>query len=86
MRFVRTAPGHLSPRERQCLALMVLGLTPGQAGRWLGLSINTVNTYLKVAYRHLGVNCLLSAVRRTDLWGMAEADLWRVAEGREVVR
>lgn len=80
----RPAPGILTPRERQCLALAAMGLTPGESGRRLGLSASTVVYHMGNAYRQLRANCLVVALRKTDLWGMADDDLERVATGQEV--
>src|SRR5262249_16877355 len=41
----------LSPRERQVLALLLDGAAPKQIATALGLSINTVNQYIRCIYR-----------------------------------
>jgi DNA-binding CsgD family transcriptional regulator len=54
--FVRRddAP-HLSPRERQVLAHLLDGRMPKQIASELGLSVNTVNQYVRGVYRAHGV-------------------------------
>ena len=62
--------GHgLSPREGEILALIGQGLTNDDIARQLFLSINSVKTYIRSAYRKIGVT------RRT------EAVLWFVDHG-----
>lgn len=55
-------PVRLSPRERQVLALVGDGLTNIEIGLRLELSINSVKTYLRSAYRKTGVNRRSQAV------------------------
>ncbi len=46
----------LSAREQEVLALIALGLTNGEIGHELFLSIDTVKTYVRRLYAKLGVN------------------------------
>lgn len=52
----------LSPRERQVLSLVGQGLTNTEIGERLGLSINSVKTYIRSGYRKIGVNRRSQAV------------------------
>ncbi|GAA4114735.1 response regulator transcription factor [Nocardioides fonticola] len=52
----------LSPRESQVLALVGQGLTNIEIGERLGLSINSVKTYIRSGYRKIGVNRRSQAV------------------------
>lgn len=45
----------LAPREQQCLALVATGATNAQIGEELGLTVETVKTYLRNAMRRLEV-------------------------------
>jgi DNA-binding CsgD family transcriptional regulator len=47
---------HLSPRQRQTLARLLLGDSEKQVARHLSLSKNTVHVYVKALYRHYNVN------------------------------
>lgn len=44
------APGHLSPREKQTLCLLLGGLTDKEIAGRLGISRYTVNQYTKAIY------------------------------------
>jgi len=59
----------LSPREAEILALITQGLTNQQIAERVYLSINSVKTYIRSAYRKIGVE------RRS------QAVLWAVAHG-----
>jgi len=55
-------PGaRLSPREREVLSLVGLGLTNGQIGRRLGIAERTVKVHLTSVFRQLGVSDRTSA-------------------------
>lgn len=46
----------LSPREKQLVLLLLRGMTLRQAAAELGLTVSTVATYSKTAYKKLGIN------------------------------
>jgi DNA-binding CsgD family transcriptional regulator len=54
----------LTGREAQVLRLIARGCTYVQVADQLGMSINTVGTHIKNAYRKLGVHCAAAAVMR----------------------
>lgn len=56
----------LSEREAEVVALITQGLTNKQIAARTWLSINTVKTYIRTAYRKIGVQRRAQAVR----WGM----------------
>ncbi len=56
----------LSPREAEILALITQGLSNQEIADRAYLSINSVKTYIRSAYRKIGVNRRTQAV----LWGM----------------
>lgn len=63
-----TWPGQvhgLTEREAEMLTFIVRGLTNEEIGRRAYLSINTVKTYIRTAYRKIGVNNRAQAVA----WG-----------------
>lgn len=53
----------LSERERQVLELVATGLTNAEIGARLYLSVNSIKTHLRAAYRKLGVHRRTEAVR-----------------------
>ncbi|MBF4161380.1 helix-turn-helix transcriptional regulator [Nocardioides acrostichi] len=57
----------LTPRELEILTLITRGLTNGEIGEELGLSINSIKTYIRQAYRKIDVERRTQAVA----WGMA---------------
>ena len=61
----------LSPREAEVMALITRGLTNQEIAERAHVSLNTVKTYIRSAYRKIGVE------RRT------QAILWAVAHGFE---
>lgn len=65
----------LSPRESQVLALVGRGLTNIEIGEQLDLSINSVKTYIRSAYRKVGVNRRSQAVSWCLQHGLAESPL-----------
>jgi len=84
-RRVRTIveSGHDEPvlgsREIEVLAALVAGCTRREAAEQLHLSLNTVKTYARRAYRCLGVSTLSEAIERcsalgVDLEGVRGAD------------
>ena len=56
----------LTPREAEILSLVTQGLTNSEIGGQLYLSINSVKTYIRTAYRKLGLTRRSQAVR----WGL----------------
>ena len=54
----------LTGREAQVLRLIARGCTYVQVADQLGMSVNTVGTHIKNAYRKLGVHCAAAAVMR----------------------
>ena len=56
----------LTPREREIVGLIVSGMSNREIGEELGLSINSVKTYIRSAYRKMGVERRTQAV----LWGL----------------
>ena len=75
-------PGHehgLSAREAEVVALITQGLSNDEIARMTYLSINSVKTYIRGAYRKIGVSRRSQAV----IWGMQhgfEPDTARVLE------
>ncbi|MXG91790.1 helix-turn-helix domain-containing protein [Nocardioides flavescens] len=55
-------PDGLTPREVQTLRLIGDGLTNAQIAASTGLSINTVKTYVRSAYRRLDITLRSEAV------------------------
>jgi DNA-binding CsgD family transcriptional regulator len=60
----------LSPREKECLRLMLQAMRPKDIARATGLSLHTINGHLKSARRKLGTNDSLTAAR---IFGAHEA-------------
>jgi DNA-binding NarL/FixJ family response regulator len=58
------APRPLSHREKQILALVVLGRTNGEIAQTLYLAESTVKTHLSSAFRKLDARCRAEAVSR----------------------
>jgi DNA-binding NarL/FixJ family response regulator len=56
----------LTPRESEIVSLIVSGLSNREIGERLQLSINSVKTYIRSAYRKMGVERRTQAV----LWGL----------------
>jgi DNA-binding CsgD family transcriptional regulator len=65
--------GLLAPRERDCLACVARGASSKQAGRLLGLSMNTVNAYLASARRKLKAASRSEAVATALQMGLLDA-------------
>lgn len=53
----------LSPREKECLRLILQAMRPKDIARATGLSLHTVNGHLKSARRKLGTNDTPTAAR-----------------------
>lgn len=75
-------PGHergLSAREAEVIALITQGLSNDEIAKMTYLSINSVKTYIRGAYRKIGISRRSQAV----IWGMQhgfEPDTSRVLE------
>lgn len=57
---------HLTPREEQILVLVTAGLTNSEIAEHLVLSINSIKTYVRQAYRKIGATRRAQAVA----WGL----------------
>lgn len=69
----------LTPRETEIVGLIVSGLSNREIGETLELSINSVKTYIRSAYRKMGVERRTQAV----LWGLDNGvDAGRGRHGR----
>jgi DNA-binding NarL/FixJ family response regulator len=68
MRRASTAASHLTPREREILALLADGLSAGEIANRLYLGESTVKTHIGHLYEKLGANnraqALVAAMRR----------------------
>lgn len=53
--------GYLTPRERDCLAMIVDGMGTGAIADELGVSVTTVRTYVQAVLTKLGVHSRLEA-------------------------
>ena len=71
------AGSRLTPRELEILTLITAGMTNGEIVEKLNLSINSIKTYIRQAYRKIDVERRTQAVA----WGMANN--LAVAEGVE---
>ena len=58
----RAATHHLSTRETEIVALIVRGLSNQEIAEAAYLSINSVKTYIRTAYRKMGVKTRPQAV------------------------
>ena len=61
---MRKAGAHLTQRELDVLRLLAQDCTCAQAAVALGISVNTVASHLKTAYRKLEVHSAAAAVAR----------------------
>lgn len=52
----------LTPREQQILALLSSGKTYKEAGEYLGISINTIRTRVRIFYGKLNAHTIAEAV------------------------
>ncbi len=67
MTLIAQAPGAkvvLTPRESQVVQLLGRGCTYCQVAERLGVSLHTVTSHVKNAYRKLEVHCAAAAVMR----------------------
>lgn len=55
---------HLTRRELEVIQLVAAGCTYAQAAERLGVSLNTITTHIKNAYRKLDVHSAGAAVMR----------------------
>lgn len=67
--------GYLTPRERECLDLLVDGLGSQAIAQRLGVSVTTVRTYVQAVLTKLGVHSRLEAAS----WAVRHSVLDRVA-------
>jgi len=75
----RTATVHdLTPRELDVIQLVTNGRSNHEIGAELYLGVNTIKTYIRTAYRKIGVTTRVQAV----LWGVHQGLL----EGYEIVQ
>lgn len=58
-----TEPSVLTPRETEIIALIVAGMSNREIGDELTLSVNSVKTYIRTAYRKMGVARRTQAMR-----------------------
>jgi two-component system, NarL family, response regulator LiaR len=75
----------LSPREAEVLALITQGLSNDQIAKRVYLSINSIKTYIRSAYRKIGVTTRAQAA----VWGMQhgfEPDSLRTLDPALLVR
>lgn len=67
--------GHqLSSREREIVSLVGAGLSNAQIASRLFLSVNTLKSYIRSAYRKMGVETRAGAVRWAIRHDLAQAD------------
>ena len=66
---------HLTPRERDVLALMCEGLSNKAIARRLGIAPTTTKVHVSKILRMLNVSNRLNAVLRTRAWGLLEQPL-----------
>jgi DNA-binding CsgD family transcriptional regulator len=64
----------LSRREIEVLEAIAGGASRAQAGRGLHLSVNTIKTYLRTAYRKLGATSREEALAEARLRGILPAE------------
>ena len=64
---------HLTGREAEVLRLIARGCTYSQIAFELGMSVNTVGTHVKHAYRKLDVHSAAAAVMRAIQLRLLEA-------------
>ena len=61
---------HLAPREREVLQHIAQGLSYQEVAEEMGVSLSTVQTYVRGLYRKLEVHNRLAAVNRARKAGM----------------
>ncbi len=64
------APGRLSPRQGEILALLGQGIVVRDIAARLGLCETTVRNHIKTMLRRLGCHSQLEAVARAREWGL----------------
>lgn len=60
----------MSEREQQVLEMVAKGFMQAEIADILGVSINTISTYIKRIYKKLAVNSRTSAVHRANALGL----------------
>jgi DNA-binding NarL/FixJ family response regulator len=65
--------GYLTPRERDCLAMMVDGLGTAAIATRLGVSVATVRTYAQAVLTKLGVHSRLEAASFAVRYSLLDA-------------
>jgi DNA-binding NarL/FixJ family response regulator len=60
----------LSEREQQVLEMVAKGFMQAEIAEIIGVSINTISTYIKRIYKKLAVNSRTSAVHRANALGL----------------
>jgi DNA-binding NarL/FixJ family response regulator len=63
---------HLTPREREVLALICEGLSNKEIGRHLGIAPSTVKVHVSKILRALNVSTRLQAILATQCWNLLE--------------
>jgi len=58
----------LSPREQQVLALLSIGKSYKEVGEYLGISRDTVRTYIRRIYPKLNAHSAIEAVTNYELF------------------
>ncbi|WP_134767587.1 LuxR C-terminal-related transcriptional regulator [Nocardioides sp. 1609] len=71
----------LSPRERDMVRLIVAGMSNQEIADTLYLSINSVKTYIRSAYRRMGVETRTQAV----VWGVRHGFLDDLDDSAELI-
>jgi DNA-binding NarL/FixJ family response regulator len=61
------APPHLSPRQRQVLDCRAQGLAYKEIGPRLGISFNTVKSYLAQTFEILNASSSIQAIRNLQI-------------------
>jgi DNA-binding NarL/FixJ family response regulator len=65
-------PAPISPRQHQVLIGLAAGLTTSQIAHHLGITIHTVNKYVRKLKNHLGADTRAELVRRADSQGLLD--------------
>ena len=68
--LTNVAPGRLSPRQGEILALLGQGILARDIAVRLGLSETTVRNHIRAMLHRLGCHSQLEAVARAREWGL----------------